>query len=103
MDPRYHGSVMFLPAVLGLLALGSGCLWVVVFVAGGVFFERRERRRLAGGCCASSSSRRRQQYGRLDSDEKSDDDDNDKIGAIGVAHKTRLTGGGNGVLELSAV
>ena len=46
MDPRYHGSVMFLPAVLGLLALGSGCLWVVVFVAGGVFFERRERRRL---------------------------------------------------------
>ena len=36
MDPRYHGSVMFLPAILGFLALASGCLWVAAFVVGGV-------------------------------------------------------------------
>lgn len=108
MDPRYHGSVMFLPAILGFLALASGCLWVAAFVAGGVLL--RSGGGGAGGGAALSPSRRlhrRQPYGRLDDDEKADEGDHDGDGdegrrVVGAPPKSRL-GGGGAVLELSAV
>ena len=101
MDPRYHGSMMFLPAILGFLALASGCLWVAAFLVGGVVLGKGGR--VGGGAGAappsssSSSSRRRQAYGRLDNG----DDEEDQIGAVDVAPKARVRGGG--ALELSAV
>ena len=118
MDPRYHGSVMFLPAILGFLALASGCLWVAAFVVGGVVLGRRNGGGGGGGGGGAASSpsrrrhshRRRQPYGRLDDeemdvgdhDDDDDDDDDRRIGAVSVvAPKSRL--GGGAVLELSAV
>ena len=108
MDPRYHGSVMFLPAILGFLALSSGCLWVGAFLVGGAVLRRTKGGGGGGGAVvALSPSRRRhrQVYGRLDDDDddegNGDDDDQQKIGAVAVAPKVRL--GGGAVLELSAV
>lgn len=109
MDPRYHGSVMFLPAILGFLALASGCLWVAAFVAGGVLVRRSGGGRAGGGAALSPSRRprRRQPYGRLDDDERADGGDHDGDGdegrrVAGAPPKSRL-GGGGAVLELSAV
>jgi len=106
MDPRYHGSVMFLPAILGFLVLGSGVLWVAAFLVGGVVFGGKRGgsggNGSGGGVSSSSTSRRhRRRYGRLDDDD-GDDDDDSQIGAVDVAPKSRGYGGG-GVLELSAV
>ena len=95
-DPRYHGSVMFLPAVFGFLALAGGCLWVGAFLVGGAV--------LGGGAAVAASpsrSRRHQSYGRLDDKEEDGDGQQQPIGAVAVAPKSRL--GGGGVLELSAV
>ena len=59
---------------------------------------------LGGGAAVAASpsrSRRHQSYGRLDDKEEDCDGQQQPIGAVAVAPKSRL--GGGGVLELSAV
>lgn len=108
MDPRYHGSVMFLPAIFGFLALASGVLWVVAFLVGGVVFGEKRKgsaslnAAAAAAAASSPPSRRLRTYERLDDageENGCSNDDRQQIGA--VAPKSRL--GGGGALELSAV